>query len=91
MSRAIVCAGGVNTSYVRAGRGSPIVMVTDDIDGAEARAMIATLARDHVVFAAAPRITDAASLGAWLRGFNEGLGIADAHLMLHASISTILK
>jgi hypothetical protein len=90
MSRAVVCAGGVNTSYVRAGRGKPIVLVSDDVDAPETQEMIATLARDHLVFAASPPVTDGQGLGVWLRNFAEGLGINDAHLVLHPSVSPVL-
>ena len=90
MSRAVVCAGGVSTSYVRAGRGTPIVMVSDDVDAPGTQEMIARLARDHLVFAAAPALVDAQSLGVWLRNFVEGLGISEAHLVLHSSVSFLL-
>lgn len=90
MARAVVCAGGVSTSYVRAGRGTPIVMVSDDVDAPQTQEMIATLARDHLVFAAAPTLADAQSLGVWLRNFAEGLGISEAHLVLHSSVSFLL-
>ena len=88
--RAIVSAGGVNTSYVRAGSGKPIVMVSENVDAAEVQEMIATLSRDHLVFAAAPVVTDGEGLAVWLRGFVEGLGIGDAHLVLHGSMSALL-
>ena len=91
MSRAVVCAGGVSTTYVRAGRGKPIVMVSDDVDAPETQEMIAALARDHLVFAAAPPITDIQELGVWLRNFVEGLGINDAHLVLHASTAHLFE
>ena len=85
MTRAVVCADGVDTHYVRAGRGKPIVMVSDDVESAEVQEMIMTLSHDHLVFAAAPRLEDAAGLAAWLRGFVEGLGIGEAHVILHGS------
>jgi hypothetical protein len=64
-------------------------MVSDDVDAPETQEMIATLARDHLVFAAAPQLTDMQGLGVWLRNFVEGLGINDAHLVLHPSISPL--
>jgi hypothetical protein len=90
MSRAVVCAGGIDTCYVRAGRGKPVVMVSENMDAPGVQEMIATLARDHLVLAAAPQLSDMRELGVWLRNFVEGLGIVDAHVILHASISTIL-
>ena len=91
MSRAVVCAGGVNTSYVRAGKGKPIVMVSDDIDSPETLDLMAVLARDHLVFAAAPPVTDMQGLGVWLRNFVEGLGVTDAHLVLHPSTAHLFQ
>jgi hypothetical protein len=64
-------------------------MVSDDVDAPETQEMIMALARDHLVFAAAPPLTDGQGLGVWLTNFVEGLGIADAHLIFHPSVSPL--
>lgn len=90
MSRAFVCADGVNTSYVRAGRGKPLVLVTENLEATDTQEMIAALSRDHLVLAAAPQLTDVGELRTWLRGFIDGLGVAEAHLILQASVTAVL-
>lgn len=89
-TRASVCAGGVSTSYLRAGRGSAIVMLTPDLDDASVLEMLGTLARTHLVVAAVPGVASMALLGPWLRDFIEGLGLDEAHLLLHPAISAML-
>src|SRR5687768_12507935 len=90
-ARAVVCAGGVTTSYIRAGRGTPVVLVSSDIDAPGVQEMMESLSRSHVVFAAAPQLADGGTLGRWFHDFAEGLGIGDACLMLHPdSVNEIL-
>jgi hypothetical protein len=87
-ARAIVCAGGVDTEYIRAGRGEPLVLVVAQLDSAEVAASIAALARNYLVFAAAPALQELAKVASWQADFLEGLGVASAHLMLHASAAS---
>jgi hypothetical protein len=82
-ARAVVCTGGVETEYIRAGRGEPIVMVVPDLDGVEGPEMIARLATQYTVLVAAPRL-ELTEIAGWMRDFLEGLGLAQAHLMVHA-------
>jgi hypothetical protein len=87
-ARAVVCAAGVDTEYLRAGRGIPLILVVPDVDADEVRTMIEWLSARFLVLAAAPTVSGADALGSWLREFMEGLGLADdAHVMLHASVS----
>jgi hypothetical protein len=83
-ARAVVCAGGVDTIYLRAGRGEPIVFLVNDVDAADVRQMIDVLARHSLVFAATPALSASAS---WLRDFLEGLGVTGAHVLVHASLA----
>ncbi len=85
LTRAVVCAGGVETSYLRVGRGPAIVVVADDVDGVEAQRLVADLAPNHLVLVAAPRASSNAALATWKRNFLDGLGIADAHVLLCTS------
>jgi hypothetical protein len=83
--RAVVHAAGIDTEYLRAGRGDAIVIVTDEIDAADVAALMAQLDGRYLVFAAAPALADRAALGVWLNGFLEGLGVPSAHLLMHST------
>lgn len=85
-ARAIVCAGGVDTPYLRAGRGEPIVLIAADVEAADVRSMIADLAQRFLVIAASPPVANVAT---WLTLFMEGLGLSDAHVLHHASTAGI--
>jgi hypothetical protein len=89
-ARAVVHAGGRGTEYVRAGRGPALVLVSADLDSADVIATVKMLAAGFLVFAAAPALTAPEELHPWLLGFLEGLGVARAHLMLHASVAPTL-
>lgn len=90
-ARAIVCAAGVDTEYLRAGRGNPLVLVVADVDADEVTAMVEWLSARFLVLAAAPGVRGADDLGRWLREFLEGLGVADdAHVVLHSAVSAHL-
>jgi hypothetical protein len=84
-ARAVVCARGVDTEYIRAGRGEPIVLVVADLDAVEVTEMTARLAMQYTVLVAAPRLASGQIAG-WMRDFLEGLGLAQAHLMVHARL-----
>ncbi|HEX6313412.1 MAG TPA: hypothetical protein VFZ73_01075 [Gemmatimonadaceae bacterium] len=84
-ARAAVCTGGVETEYIRMGRGEPIVMVVADLDAVEVTEMTARLAMHYMVLVAAPRL-DPGQIAGWMRDFLEGLGLAQAHLMVHARL-----
>lgn len=83
--RAVVHAAGVDTEYLRAGRGDAIVIVTDDPDAVEVAELIRQLEGRYLVLAAAPALSGCTELATWLNGFLEGLGIPAAHLLLHSS------
>ena len=90
-ARAVVHVAGVETEYLRVGRGTPVVLVANDTSSDDVLAMVDLLAKRHLVLAAAPNANGADALGCWLREFTEGLGVTDeAHLILHASVSTNL-
>ncbi len=80
-ARAVVCAGGVETSYIRMGRGDAIVLVVDDIDAVATKALLETLAARFVVFAASPGL-GGEFLSRWLSDFVEALGVSEARLMV---------
>jgi dipeptidyl aminopeptidase/acylaminoacyl peptidase len=57
-ARAIVCAAGIDTPYVRAGRGEAMVIVAADVDARDVQQMIVDLAEHFLVLAAAPAVTE---------------------------------
>lgn len=73
-------AGGVETSYIRVGRGDAIVLVVDDIDASATQELLETLAARYLVFAAAPGLSGE-PLSRWLSGFVEALGVGEARVM----------
>ena len=87
---AVVHAGGVETPYLRAGRGDAIVVVTTDLENADVLRTLAVLSREFLVFVAAPTLPERASIARWLPGFLECLGVASAHLLLHGAASSIV-
>jgi hypothetical protein len=89
-ARAVVHAAGIDTEYLRAGRGDAIVIVTDDLEAIEVAELMAQLDRHYLVLAAAPDLSNRAALGVWLNGFLEGLGVPRAHLLLHSSTALTL-
>ena len=85
--RAIVSAAGIDTPYVRAGRGEAMVIVAADIDARDVQQMIIDLAQRFLVLAAAPAVTEeGCPFGQWLRNFLDGLGLSPAHVLFHASV-----
>lgn len=84
-ARAAVFAGGVDTPYVRAGRGDPIVLLASDMESIEVQHAVDVLARNFLVIAASP--ANATEPDAWLRDFLEGLGVAGASILVHASLA----
>lgn len=90
-ARAVVHAAGIETEYVRVGRGRAVVVIADDLDTAEIRNIIEVLQTRYTVLAAAPALHGQAGLSAWFSGFLEGLGITDAHLLLHTSQTSSLR
>ena len=90
-ARAIVSAAGVDTPYVRAGRGEAMVIVAADVDARDVQQMIVDLADHFLVLAAAPAVTeDGHAFETWLRNFLDGLGVNTAHVLFHASVATAL-
>ena len=88
--RAVVHAGGVETSYLRAGNGEVVVLVAANLERDDVLHTVEMLSREFLVFAAVPVVHDTAGLARWLREFLECLGVTDAHLFLHDSASAIL-
>ena len=89
-ARAVVHAGGRDTEYLRAGRGPAVVLVSADLESDDVLRTVRVLATAFLVIAAAPALANAAELSHWLRGFLEGLGLTDPHVILHASVATNL-
>ena len=90
-ARAMVSAAGIDTTYVRAGRGEAIVIVAADVDDRDVQQMIVDLAERFLVLAAAPRVVEEGrAFERWLRNFLDGLGLGAAHVLFHASVPTAL-
>ncbi|MGH7637970.1 MAG: hypothetical protein ACREOK_09995 [Gemmatimonadaceae bacterium] len=89
-ARAVVHAAGVDTEYLRSGRGDAIVIVTHDLDASDLAELIAQLEGRYLVLAAAPVLAGCVQLDAWLNGFLEGLGVSAAHLLFHSSMALTL-
>ena len=88
-ARAMVCAHGVDTTYLRAGRGDAIVLVANDLEAQDVQDLMQELARQFLVIAAAPTPAQG-QIANWLRDFLEGLGLTGAHVLMHASLTQIL-
>lgn len=86
-ARAVVHAAGMDTEYLRTGRGDAIVLVATELDSAEINTLVASLADRHLVFAACPPLTGDFDLSRWFNAFLEGLGVPSAHLMVHSSMT----
>jgi hypothetical protein len=89
-ARAVVCANGMETSYLRLGHGQPIVLLAADVDAEDVQEAIRRLAQNFLVIAASSPLHCGEQLSSWLNGFVEGLGITGAHLLVHASTLTTL-
>jgi hypothetical protein len=89
-ARAVVHAAGMNTEYLRTGRGGAVVLVVDDLDAAEVNGLVACLADRHLVFAASPTLSGDVDLFTWFNAFLEGLGVSGAHLFVHSSMTPSL-
>lgn len=86
-ARAVVHTGGVDTTYLRAGSGDVLVLVAHDLDSAEVLQTMIALSHRFLVLTAAPGVNGPVALADWFHDFLEGLGISEAHLLLHASVS----
>ena len=89
-ARAVVHAAGMDTEYLRTGRGGAVVLVVDDLDGVEVNGLVASLADRHLVFAASPTLSGDVDLSTWFNAFLEGLGVSGAHLFVHSSMTPSL-
>jgi len=87
--RGVVHAGGVETKYVRAGRGDVVVLLAPGLDRDDVLRSVQALSREFLVLAAVPSSGDLASLSPWLRAFLECLGVTDAHVFVHAPASIL--
>ena len=87
-ARATVCAGGVDTEYVRAGRGDAVLLLAGDVDTLEMQQRIDVLARHFLVIAASPPVN--AEFNSWLGGFLDGLGLMRASVLVDASLTHLL-
>lgn len=89
LTRGVVHAGGVETQYVRAGRGDVVVLLAAGLDREDVLQTVHALSREFLVLAAVPSSGGAASLSRWLRAFLECLGVTGAHVFLHAPASIL--
>ena len=83
---AIVQTEGIETTYVRAGAGAPVVLLRASETPAEHDPVVAQLAREFRVFA--PDLSCSAGaqcFSGWLRGLIEGLGLEEPRLIVTAS------
>ena len=80
-ARAVVCAGGIDTTYIRVGRGDPVVLLVDDIDAVSTQELQETLSARFVVFAAAPGL-QGDRRSRWLADFIEARGVTETNVML---------
>ena len=84
-ARAVVHAAGMDTEYLRTGKGDAVVVVADDLESADVNGLVASLAGNHLVFAASPSLSPNVDLSTWFNAFLEGLGVSTAHLFIHSS------
>ena len=89
--RAVVHVGNRTTTYLRAGHGPVVVIAVDDLEREAVLTLVDTLSKQFLVFAASPLARDAGKLHQWFHDFVEGLGLAEAHLLVHASASALLQ
>jgi hypothetical protein len=89
LTRGVVHAGGVETKYVRAGRGDVVVLLAQGLERDDVLRSVQALSREFLVLAAVPSSGDVASLSPWLRAFLECLGVTDAHVFVHAPASLL--
>lgn len=94
--RAVVDAGSISTTYVRAGSGDPVVILRANTQTASAGAsLLLDLSRDFRVIEPeliAPIVEattggDSVAFSCWLREFLDGLGIARAGLVAEESVA----
>ena len=89
LTRGVVHADGVETKYVRAGRGHVVVLLAQALDREDVQQSVHALSREFLVLAAVPSSGDAASRSLWLRAFLECLGVTGAHMFVHASVANL--
>ncbi len=89
LTRGVVHADGVETDYVRAGRGEAVVLLAQALDREDVMRSIQALSREFLVLAAVPSSGNVAGLSRWLRAFLECLGVTDAHVFVHAPASLL--
>jgi len=80
---ATVTAGGVDTEYLRCGRGPALVLLTERGDEAWTGSVVQELSRDFLVLA--PRRPPDVTFADWLAGFLDGLGITRATIVAEGS------
>jgi hypothetical protein len=87
-ARAIVCAGGEETPYLRAGRGDVVVLLMTQYDGAWAQELIGVLSAKLLVIAPrVPAMEVEGAFGSWLSNVLDGLGIAQVSIAAEASFT----
>ena len=83
---ALVETDGVETTYVRAGAGEPVVVLRASATPAEHDPFIEQLAQEYRVFAPDLACAESAPcFRGWLRGVIEGLGLEEPRLIVTAS------
>src|SRR5688572_10303674 len=89
---ALVQSGTVETTYVRAGQGAPVILLRDGSTPAEADLLFLRLAAEFKVIA--PELVScrkAECFDAWLSSFIDGLGLEHPRLVLAAENGQQLK
>lgn len=88
LARCRVSAGGVDTEYVRLGRGAPVLLLAA-AEGEEPPALLAPLAARFRVIAPTTADSHAVSderFSTWLRDFLDGLGVSAAGVVAEAGL-----
>jgi hypothetical protein len=84
-ARAVVSARGVDTHYLRAGSGQPVVLLAEG-DGASMHSVLASLVLSARVIA--PLIPAHVPFADWLRDFLDGLGLTDVKLIADQAMAS---
>lgn len=83
--RASVCAGGVETDYVRVGRGVPVLLLAAPDDPDRDTLLRSLGAQARVI---APRIPAGVDFASWLRDFLDGVGVLPVRIVATGALVT---
>lgn len=76
---AVVCAGGVETEYFRAGSGDPVLLLLPREQFHENHPVL--LAMAGTVRVTAPRAPSGVDFGPWIRDFLDGVGVVPVRVV----------